>query len=211
MMRKLYLLISVVVFVACSNFNDEQTESVNLIDSQIQAKMYPYLRIENNRYVLDLPKAEASRMGIPGDKYDAAIANLDEVNQSLDEAEAAGIPIVVGGDSIEQENEMMSYVRAVKTRSETSTTYPTIWLGYGISDASVSFTPVSDKIAVVARGTSLAWSVSLSGDISVAISGSMYGEYGRTVSVTKGKNIKVKAHKNAGGGAVVTVSFKDAE
>ena len=207
MKQLLGLCLILPLFMACSQ--EQQVESDGMLDD-IQAaneKILPYLQVKDRRYILDLSSSEALKLGISKEFYNTLISDIDMVNQSLDESEEKGIPTVVLEPSSSVGISDFS-VRSIKTRSEGSTSYPTITMGYNVSDGSAKFTPASNKLTVIARGTSPAWSVVLSGDISVTLSGFMYTEASKEVSAQAGKQISVDARKHAGNGAIVTVSFK---
>lgn len=57
--------------------------------------MYPYLKVVNKRYTLDLTEEQADTLGVPVALYREALADVEAVNQSFDKAEEEGIPFEV--------------------------------------------------------------------------------------------------------------------
>lgn len=215
-MKVFFVLLSIigaVLFGACSNEQnvwEQGTERVTDTSAILDAhlKMAPYLRIVENRYVLDLSENGAMRLGIPIGIYHEAIKDIERVNGTFDEAELEGIPIVIADKTLQEDEKLFSPL--IKTRTENPTTYATIWLGYNTSTGSASFTPRSNKVVVSASGTSMVWSVVLKGGISMVLSGSSFGGIvKKTANVSAGYRISVEAQKAAGNGAVVTVAFSN--
>lgn len=62
---------------------------------EAHAKMYPYLKVSDKRYVLDLTEEQADNLGVPVALYWEALADVEAVNQSFDKAEEEGIPFEV--------------------------------------------------------------------------------------------------------------------
>ena len=98
MKRKLLLCCLIVLPMACSK--DKQSEpkvEKFALEYSIQeredayAKMYPYLKVVNKRYTLDLTEEQADTLGVPVALYREALADVEAVNQSFDKAEEEGI------------------------------------------------------------------------------------------------------------------------
>ena len=102
MKSKLLLCCLIVLPMACSK--DKQSEpkvEKFALEYSIQeredayAKMYPYLKVVNKRYTLDLTEEQADTLGVPVALYREALADVEAVNQSFDKAEEEGIPFEV--------------------------------------------------------------------------------------------------------------------